>query len=51
MLVREMSAMRMQVNEAGRGGWRSGARDDRVFAVALACLAAKKGRGVLREWW
>jgi hypothetical protein len=50
-LVRELSAMRVGVNEAGREGWRSGAHDDLVFAVALACWAAKKGCGVLREWW
>jgi hypothetical protein len=50
-LVRELSAMRVEVNEAGREGWRSGAHDDLVFAVALACWAAKKGRGALREWW
>ena len=50
-LVRELSAMRVEVSDAGREGWRSGAHDDLVFAVALACWAAKKWCGVLREWW
>lgn len=50
-LVRELSAMRVEVTETGKDGWRSGEHDDLVFAVALACWAAKKGRGVVRDWW
>jgi len=50
-LVREMVAIRVEVSEAGRSGWRSGAHDDLVFAVALACWAAKRGRGATRDWW
>jgi hypothetical protein len=50
-LVREMSAMRVEVTDEGRDSWRSGAHDDLVFAVALACWVAKKGRGTTRDWW
>jgi hypothetical protein len=50
-LVRELSAMRMEISESGREGWRSGAHDDLVFAVALACWAAKRGRRWVREYW
>ena len=50
-LLAEMSAMRLEVTENGRDGWRSGAHDDLVFAVALACWAARKNLGRAREWW
>jgi hypothetical protein len=49
-LVRELGGMRVEISESGREGWRSGAHDDLVFAVALACWAAKKGRRV-QDWW
>jgi len=41
-LVKELSEMRVTVDEAGRDGGRSGAHDDLVFAVALACWATRK---------
>jgi hypothetical protein len=44
-LVAEMQAMRVKVTSAGHeqyGAWREGTHDDLVFAVALACWAAKK---------
>jgi hypothetical protein len=44
-LVAEMQAMRVKVTSAGHeqyGAWREGEHDDLVFAVALACWAAKK---------
>ena len=44
-LVAEMQAMRVKVTPAGHeqyGAWREGTHDDLVFAVALACWAAKK---------
>ena len=50
-LARELSGMRVEISETGREGWRSGAHDDLVFAVALACWAAKSGRGWVREYW
>ena len=50
-LLAEMSAMRLEVTENGRDGWRSGAHDDLVFAVALASWAARKNLGRAREWW
>jgi hypothetical protein len=43
-LVRELSEMRVSVEEGGREGWRSGKHDDLVFAVALASWAARAGR-------
>jgi hypothetical protein len=43
-LVRELSEMRVAVDESGRDSWRSGAHDDLVFAVALACWAARRTR-------
>jgi hypothetical protein len=50
-LGRELSAIRVEISESGREGWRSGAHDDLVFAVALACWAAKRGRPRVRHWW
>src|SRR5258708_6265853 len=50
-LLRELSGMRMEISESGREGWRSGAHDDLVFAVALACWAAKRGRPWVRHYW
>jgi hypothetical protein len=50
-LVREMGAMRVEIHESGRDGWRSGEHDDLVFGVALACWASEKGRGRTRDWW
>ncbi len=50
-LVKELSGMRVEMSETGRDGWRSGPHDDLVFAVALACWAAKKGCGRVRDWW
>jgi hypothetical protein len=41
-LVRELSEMRVAVEDAGREVWRSGSHDDLVFAVALACWAARR---------
>ncbi len=44
-LVTEMQEMRVKVTPAGHeqyGAWREGTHDDLVFAVALACWAAKK---------
>jgi hypothetical protein len=44
-LVAEMAAMRVKVGCNGReqyGAWREGTHDDLVFAVALACWAARK---------
>jgi hypothetical protein len=44
-LVAEMAAMRVKVGGEGReqyGAWREGTHDDLVFAVALACWAARK---------
>jgi hypothetical protein len=44
-LVAEMQEMRVKVTSAGNeqfGAWREGTHDDLVFAVALACWAAKK---------
>ena len=44
-LAKEMAEMRVKVTAAGReqfGAWRSGQHDDMVFAVALACWAARK---------
>jgi hypothetical protein len=44
-LVAEMQVMRVKVTSAGHeqyGAWREGTHDDLVFAVALACWAAKK---------
>ena len=43
--VEEMQAMRVKVSSAGHeqyGAWQEGAHDDLVFAIALACWAAKK---------
>ncbi len=57
-LVAEMAEMQVKVTGAGReqfGAWRQGTHDDLVFAVALACWAAK--RAYPREpagenaWW
>ena len=50
-LGRELGAIRVEISESGREGWRSGAHDDLVFAVALACWAAKRGRRSVREYW
>jgi hypothetical protein len=44
-LVAEMAAMRVKVGCGGQeqyGAWREGTHDDLVFAVALACWAARK---------
>jgi len=44
-LIKEMQAMRVKVTPAGNeqyAAWREGQHDDLVFAVALACWAAKK---------
>ncbi|MGA2115769.1 MAG: hypothetical protein ABSH56_13590 [Bryobacteraceae bacterium] len=44
-LKKEMADMRMKVTAAGNeqyGAWRQGEHDDLVFAVALACWAAKR---------
>jgi hypothetical protein len=44
-LLSEMQNMRVKVTSAGNeqyGAWREGQHDDLVFAVALACWAAKK---------
>ena len=44
-LVAEMAGMRVKVGCAERepyGAWREGTHDDLVFAVALACWAARK---------
>jgi hypothetical protein len=44
-LISEMQAMRVKVTASGNeqyGAWREGTHDDLVFAVALACWAAKK---------
>jgi len=46
-LAAEMAAMEVRVSSAGReqfGAWREGTHDDLVFAVALACWAAKRMR-------
>ncbi|MGA3023425.1 MAG: hypothetical protein ABSF98_01510, partial [Bryobacteraceae bacterium] len=46
-LMEEMRAMEVKTTGPGRekyGAWREGAHDDLVFAVALACLAAKAAR-------
>ncbi len=43
-LMEEMRAMEVRTTGEGRercGAWREGAHDDMVFAVALACWAAK----------
>ncbi len=43
--VAEMAAMQVKVTTGGHeqyGAWREGTHDDLVFAVALACWAAKK---------
>ena len=43
-LMEEMRAMEVKTTGPGReryGAWREGAHDDLVFAVALACWAAK----------
>lgn len=50
-LSRELGAMRVEISESGRDGWRSGAHDDLVFAVTPACWAAKKGRRRMQDWW
>jgi hypothetical protein len=44
-LAAELQEMRVKVTSAGHeqyGAWREGTHDDMVFAVALACWAAKK---------
>jgi len=44
-LVEELAGMRVKVGCEGReqyGAWREGTHDDLVFAVALACWAARK---------
>ncbi len=44
-LVGEMAEMRVKVSAGGReqfGAWREGTHDDLVFAVSLACWAAKE---------
>jgi hypothetical protein len=44
-LMDEMRGMEVKVTASGReqfGAWREGAHDDLVFAVGLACWAAKK---------
>jgi hypothetical protein len=46
-LVEEMREMRVKVTPAGNeqyGVWREGKHDDLVFAVALACWAARKAQ-------
>ena len=43
--VAELTGMRVKVGGEGReqyGAWREGTHDDLVFAVALACWAARK---------
>lgn len=54
-LVEELTAVRVRVMPSGReqyGAWREGTHDDMVFAVALACWAAKKmePRGAEKYW-
>ena len=57
-LMEEMRQMEVRGTQAGReqyGAWREGAHDDLVFAVALACWAAKKAHpgmvnGEQRYW-
>ena len=44
-MVREMAGMCIRVTVSGReqyGAWRAGEHEDLVFAVALACWAARK---------
>lgn len=44
-LVTEMAEMRVKITSSGHeqfGAWREGSHDDLVFAVALACWAARK---------
>jgi hypothetical protein len=44
-LVAEMAEMRVKITSPGHeqfGAWREGSHDDLVFAVALACWAARK---------
>ena len=57
-LVKEMQEMRVKVTSSGHEqfeAWREGTHDDLVFAVALACWAAKKmypGAPMGEEsWW
>ena len=43
-LLEEMGAMEVKMAGSGReqyGSWRTGSHDDLVFAVALACWAAR----------
>jgi hypothetical protein len=45
----ELAEMRLKITPAGRasyGAWRAGAHDDLVFAVALACWAARESAPV-----
>jgi hypothetical protein len=55
-LVEELQSMEVRVSRAGReqfDTWREGAHDDLVFAVALACWAAKEAFPWRRdqEYW
>ena len=50
--VEELQAMEVRVSASGReqyAAWRSGTHDDLVFAVALACWAARQVYPVRRE--
>ena len=55
-LVKELMGIQVKVTPSGNeqyGAWREGTHDDLVFAVALACWAAKKAhpqRGERDEW-
>jgi hypothetical protein len=53
--VEELQAMEVRISPSGReqyAAWRSGTHDDLVFAVALACWAAREVCPVKREeWW
>jgi hypothetical protein len=53
--VEELQAMEVRVTPSGReqfAAWRTGSHDDLVFAVALACWAAREVfPGKREEWW
>jgi hypothetical protein len=53
--VEELQAMEVRVSPSGHeqfAAWRTGSHDDLVFAVALACWAARQVYPVKREeWW
>jgi hypothetical protein len=57
-LVTEMAEMRVKITSLGHeqyGAWREGSHDDLVFAVALACWAARKAYtqdlGGKQQYW